>query len=121
MFPAHWALWVPSYNAEAEEARSVGKLIHVVGDTRNGFSHQFRRNYDMSKTSRTHLVHFIGWTEVANITDGINSGDIVEDTTATDVIEEWALRVATPSPSLKSRGSSSSVSSAWRGSFENNG
>jgi hypothetical protein len=120
LFPAHWALWVPSYNAETGEAQSVGKLIHVEGDPGNGFNHQFKRNYDMLKTSRTHLVQFISWTEASNIADGTDSGDIVEDTTATDILEEWALRVAAPGPSLRSGASSSSVSSR-RGSFENNG
>ncbi|KAF8849423.1 hypothetical protein BDZ45DRAFT_634364 [Acephala macrosclerotiorum] len=107
-FPAHWALWVPSYDAETKVAGNVGKRIHVVGDARSGFNHQFKRNYDVSMTTRPNSVHFIGWTDAANIADGANSGDIVEDTTATDVIEEWALNVAAPGPSLRSGGSSSS-------------
>jgi len=117
IFPAHWALWIPSYNVETKAEGNVGKKIHVQGDASEGFTHEFLRNYDISMTVRPHSVHFISWTDAANIADGTTSGDLVSDTTATDIIEKLALDVAAPGPSLRSAGSSSSVSSPWCGSI----
>lgn len=101
VFPAHWALWIPSCDSETKVAGNVGKVIQVEGDARTGFKHQFKRNYDISTTTRYKLIHFISWIEAANIVNAVNF-EYVESTTATDLIEEWALTVAAPGPSLRS-------------------
>jgi hypothetical protein len=117
VFPAHWALWIPSYNAEAKATGNVGKMIYVEGDASAGFIHQFIRNYDISMTLGSKSVHFISWTDAANIADEANSRGLVNDKTATDIIEKLALDVAAPGPSLRSASSSSSVISPWRSSI----
>ncbi|KAL3425123.1 hypothetical protein PVAG01_04404 [Phlyctema vagabunda] len=105
-FPAHWSLWIPFFDDNTPG--DYGKVIHVEGDARNGFTHRFKRNYNVKLTGRPHSLHLIDWTDVANIVDGAHSGRTFEDVTATDIIEQWALHVAAPGPSLRSANSSSS-------------
>ena len=57
LFAAHWALWIPTYANET--VGDVGKVIHVEGSPSEGFSHQFKRNYDISKTSRSKSTIFL--------------------------------------------------------------
>lgn len=110
LFPAHWSMWIPSYDAATDAVKHVGKLIHVNGDAKNGFRHEFTRNYDTTQTLSRKEVLFLGWTDTANVIDGSNEGPLLRDATATDTIERWALQIRAPDPSLRSQGSSSSVS-----------
>jgi len=104
LFAAHWALWIPTY--ENETVGGVGKAIHVEGSPREGFSHEFKRNYDMPGTSRSKSIIFLCWVDARNIVDTPGDGSFTTDTTAVDVIEEWALRNAAPGPSLRSSSAS---------------
>jgi hypothetical protein len=102
VFLAHWALWIPSHDTGADKAGNVGKIIHVQGDARSGFNHEFKRNYDMSVTTRTKEILLLGSTNSKNVVDGTYTGPVVLDNTATDVIEQWALYIPAPGPSLRS-------------------
>ncbi|RDL39283.1 uncharacterized protein BP5553_03623 [Venustampulla echinocandica] len=117
LFPAHWGLWVPSY--EAGEAGNMGKVIHVEGDARNGFVHGFKRNYDMATSERAKELVLLGWTDSVNVVGGDNYGPLVIDTIATDVIERLALDVPAPGPSLRAAGSSSSGGRRTRVDIQN--
>jgi len=112
LFPAYWALWVPSYDVQTKVTANVGRQIQVEGDALKGFYHEFRRNHDMSLTTRPNSIHLVSWTDAANIADADNSGAMFKDATATDVIEECALNVAAPGPSLRSAASRSAASSS---------
>lgn len=46
LFPAHWSLWVPNLGG------TEGTRLHVTGDTRNGFIHEFERNYNPNEDGR---------------------------------------------------------------------
>ena len=100
LFAAHWALWVPTY--ENETVGDVGKVIHVEGNPREGFSHEFKRSYDMSRTLRSRSIILLSWVDGSNIVDTPGDGSFTTDTTAADVIEEWALHTAAPGPTLRS-------------------
>jgi len=102
MFAAHWALWIPSY--ENETAKDVGRMIHVEGSPANGFTLEFRRNYDLSLTSRPKSVLFLCWVDAAKVVEV--PGDYTKDTTPADVIDQWALSVMAPGPSLRSASAS---------------
>ncbi|RFU25626.1 hypothetical protein B7463_g10706, partial [Scytalidium lignicola] len=108
IFAAHWAMWIPSYDAQTENVGHFGKLIQVEGNPLEGFKHEFMRNSDITLNTSRKEVILIGWTNEANVRDGTNEGESYTDAQATDVIEEWALYTEAPGPSLRSAGSSSS-------------
>lgn len=80
----------------------ISAKLSVEGSPREGFSHEFKRNYDISITSRSKLIIFLGFVDARSIVDVPGGGSYTTDTTAADVIEEWALRVQAPGPSLRS-------------------
>jgi hypothetical protein len=56
----------------------------------------------MSRTSRSKSIIFLCWADARNIVDTPGDGSYTTDTTAADVIEEWALHTTAPGTSLRS-------------------
>ncbi|KAF3483798.1 uncharacterized protein GIQ15_03122 [Arthroderma uncinatum] len=96
LFKAHWAIYIPSLADPG-----IGKKIHVQGDVLNGFTLQFMRNYCLNSEPLTHQEVPIGRVADEFVVDG-PGGDEVPDVTPTDRIEEVALSVAAPGPSMNS-------------------
>ncbi|KAK3694173.1 hypothetical protein B0T22DRAFT_437276 [Podospora appendiculata] len=66
LFPAHWAMWVPSADDE-----HIGTLVQVIGDPLNGFVHEFERGYKSREDSRPPLLQELGSaTEDSVLPDG---------------------------------------------------
>lgn len=88
LFPAHWGLWVPSAGNP-----TVGKVIHVTGDSFSGFGHELKRGYSTVNTDRKPDLFLLANVEDRHIVDTPVCG---VDTIAVDDIERIAL--ATPAP-----------------------
>ena len=99
LFDAHWALFIPT-----TANHQVGKLIHAVGDARNGFTLEFSRNYDLSHTTRKLEVLPLTTVDSKYIVDTPGDGTRQKDTNPVDIIEKKASDVAVPGPSLRSGG-----------------
>jgi hypothetical protein len=98
LFPAHWALWIPSASNP-----SLGKIIHVTGDAAQGFELQFKRNYDISITQRKHHIIPIGSVDNSHIVDGPGGRTVTDDVpTEGDTLEETAAKIPAPAKSLVS-------------------
>ncbi|KAH7150466.1 hypothetical protein B0J13DRAFT_550219 [Dactylonectria estremocensis] len=96
LFPAHWALWIPS-QADA----GIGKRVHATGDARVGFEVVFDRNYDIEHTGRQHqLVPLANVLEAFIDEASCTVGPLSSECRPCDKIEEVALRVPAPGPSL---------------------
>lgn len=110
-FPAHWAIWIPHKNEPSPEG--MGKVIQVEGNPSEGFSHEFKRNYDSSQDSRLHSVILLGTIDGSNILDSDThaNGKGTTDVTAIDEVEKVALSVPAPRPSLRRRFGPVSISS----------
>ncbi|TDL30184.1 hypothetical protein BD410DRAFT_893314 [Rickenella mellea] len=97
VFPAHWALWIPSV-----DNTNVGKIINVIGDASSGFEHEFVRNHDLEEEShrRNDLV-LLAKVNEEHIVDSLEDGSNVNDATAVDDIERKALEIPAPVKSLR--------------------
>ncbi|PVI04890.1 hypothetical protein DM02DRAFT_725567 [Periconia macrospinosa] len=95
IFPAHWALWIPS-TAKPD----VGKIINAEGDAANGFEIAFERNFDLAASGRRHQVILLGQVLDEHVVDVEGDGSQSTDTTARDYMEQVALSVPAPGPSL---------------------
>ncbi|KAH7016841.1 hypothetical protein EDB80DRAFT_272929 [Ilyonectria destructans] len=105
LFPAHWALWIPSRRDPA-----IGKRVHATGDARVGFEVEFDRNYNIEQTSRQHQLVHLAQVQDTFISDAsCISGPLSSERQPCDKIEEVALSLPPPGPSLVA--SSSDVSS----------
>lgn len=104
LFAAHWSLWIPS-----PKNSTIGKVSHVEGSPSAGFSHEFKRNYDISTESRKNSVIFLCQVDGDSVVDAAGDGAYSTDATAVDVVERWALAVEAPGPSLRSAGAAVSV------------
>lgn len=104
LFKAHWAIYIPSL-----ADRGVGKKIHVHGDVLNGFTLQFLRNYALRSETLAHQEVLIHQVEDEFVLDG-SGGEEHAGITPSDRIEEVALSVAAPGPSMNSASASSGVS-----------
>lgn len=97
LFPAHWGLWIPSAGNP-----TVGKVIHVTGDSFSGFGHELKRGYSTVNTDRKPDLFFLANVEDRHIVDtpvcGVDT--IVVDTIAVDDIERIALAIPAPAKSL---------------------
>lgn len=99
LFPAYWSIWIPSV-----ANRNIGKRIHVTGDVHSGFEHEFVRNYDLRSDTRTHFVILIGEVEDKYVADDdmdLRDGG-ERDKSPRDRIEEVALEIPAPGPSMNS-------------------
>jgi len=97
LFPAHWSLWVPS-----KDDPTIGKRIHATGDARAGFEVGMERNYDIEKTGRSHQVLYLSKVDESFIDDGVcvKNGESSTDGQPIDMMEEIAMGVPPPGPSL---------------------
>ncbi|KAF3391177.1 hypothetical protein DPV78_010916 [Talaromyces pinophilus] len=100
LFPAHWSLWIPSVANP-----NIGKRIHVTGDVKSGFEHEFVRNYDLRSETRTHVVILMGEVEdkyVADDDEDLRREEWVEerDKSPRDQMEEVAIKIPAPGPSM---------------------
>lgn len=96
LFPAHWALWIPSANNS-----QIGKKLHVFGDVANGFEHEFQRNYNPFNDQLKHSLVLLAEVEEKNVVDVPGDGSQTSDKNAMDDIERVALATLAPSKSLK--------------------
>ncbi|KAI0448216.1 hypothetical protein F4803DRAFT_545740 [Xylaria telfairii] len=97
LFPAHWAIWIPS-----QENLAIGKRIHVEGDAATGFQLSFDRNYDKTQDSRKHEIVVLAEVHAKHVVDTPGSGSNTVDREPKDGIESIAAKVAPPGPSLMS-------------------
>lgn len=96
LFPAHWALWIPSRRDPA-----IGKRVHATGDARVGFEVEFDRNYNIEQTSRQHQLVHLAQVQDTFISDAsCISGPLSSERQPCDKIEEVALSLPPPGPSL---------------------
>ncbi|KAH8724355.1 hypothetical protein GQ44DRAFT_709032 [Phaeosphaeriaceae sp. PMI808] len=100
LFPAHWSLWVPS-----TENPKVGKRLHATGDAASGFQIAFERNFNLDRDTRTHQIILLAQAEDQHVVDVSEDGGERMDNTAYDTLEEVALQVRAPGPSLASSSS----------------
>jgi hypothetical protein len=82
--------------------QNIGKLIHVTGDARNGFQVAFKRNYDLSSTSRSYQLLLLAQVSDQHVVDVKGDGRKGTDTTAHDYLEQVALSIPAPGRSLRS-------------------
>ena len=97
LFPAHWALWIPH-----EDSDGKGKLLNINGSAATGFDLEFERNYSLRNCSRTHQTIELAKVPTQYVVDVKGDGSESTDSTAHDYIEEVALGIAPPAPSLVS-------------------
>ncbi|KAI0534870.1 hypothetical protein GGR58DRAFT_480990 [Xylaria digitata] len=97
LFPAHWALWVPS-----EADPNIGKRIHAEGNAAAGFRLSFNRNYDVTTESRRYETLVVAKVGAGLLID--TPGDEMNsvDAEPQDMVEKVAAKVPTPGPSLVS-------------------
>ena len=95
LFPAHWALYVPS-----EEDKDIGKLIQVDGDALKGFEIEFERNHDLCESNRSRKVIALPIVSGRFVTDVKKDGSFSRDQIPYDKIEEIAWSIPAPGPSL---------------------
>ncbi len=100
MFKSHWALFVPELQSRSAKK---GKIIHVVGSVREGFTIEFRRNYDLTKTAnRPRAPIEIGLVSTRYLIDTVGDGAYSSDNVARDAFEELLRSVLAPDKSLNS-------------------
>ncbi|KAI0912565.1 hypothetical protein F4823DRAFT_178302 [Ustulina deusta] len=102
LFPAHWALWVPS-----EADPTIGKRIHAEGDAATGFRLSFDRNYDITQESRKHETLALAEVGAGLVLDTPGDGVNSVDAEPRDAVEIVAANVPPPGPSLVSSSASS--------------
>jgi hypothetical protein len=104
LFPAHWSLWIPSDRISRHNI-AFGKIIHVTGDSRAGFVHEFKRNYELAGTGRAYDMFLLGSTSESSnvvVVDVVGNEEFSTDDVANDIIEQYALAVPAPGKSLRS-------------------
>lgn len=97
LFNAHWGMVVPYNNTS-----TVGTKIHVTGTLRNGFEHEFQRDYDPESTGRAHSLVALGAVDASVVATlaSVDTEDMM--TTPSNRLEQLALTVPAPGPSLRS-------------------
>ncbi|RMZ68164.1 phosphotransferase family [Pyrenophora seminiperda CCB06] len=100
LFPAHWALWIPSLHDP-----TIGKRLHVEGDASNGFEIAFIRNYVLDVTSRPHQSLPLAEVADHHVLDVNGDGSPSSDSIAHDDLERVLLSVPAPGASLVSSSS----------------
>jgi hypothetical protein len=95
LFKAHWSYFIFQENSE-----TTGTVVHVVGDVRNGFHHQIKRNYNHALSTTRHRVINIGHVHSSHFSDVIGDGSPHTDMVAHNSFEQALLSVPAPGPSL---------------------
>jgi hypothetical protein len=102
LFPAHWSMWGPSDRlGPGGDHNPLGKVIQVVGDPREGFEHEFKRNEELEGTGCRYHQFLLASVPKAFVVDVVGDGSFTTDKVAVDVIERCALSVPAPGKSLK--------------------
>jgi hypothetical protein len=111
LFPAHWSMWVPSDRlGPGGDHNPLGKVIQVVGDPREGFEHEFKRNDELEGTGCRYHQFLLASVPKAFVVDVVGDGSFTTDKVAVDGIERCALSVPAPGKSLKPVDSDGEVS-----------
>ncbi|KAJ8119859.1 hypothetical protein O1611_g10516 [Lasiodiplodia mahajangana] len=97
LFPAHWAMWVPS-----EADPHIGKRIHAEGDAATGFRLSFDRNYDIRLESRRYTTVTLAKVRADYVADTPGDGVNSADTEPRDAVETVAAKIPPPGRSLVS-------------------
>ena len=98
LFAAHWSIWIPN---KGEGIEGKGKVIHVEGTVSQGFNHEFKRNYDMAMETRQKSILPLGSINACYIKNIHEPEGETQDSIATDAVEELALHIPAPGPSLR--------------------
>ena len=109
LFSAHWSLFIPSI-----QDSNIGKRIHVVGDSLNGFTHEFVRNENLEDETRSYSLIDIGEVDAEIVADAAadtGRDSEIRDAAAVDELERLALEVPAPMKTL--RAAADVVSSAY--------
>lgn len=89
----HFSLWIP-----LAPGHCIGKVIHVVGDFFKGYEHEFKREYNISKTKRLAfpplLLCSVDDKYVVDVSNKAKPGEL--DKEACDTLERIALSVPAP-------------------------
>lgn len=103
LFPAHWALYIPSMTDPA-----IGKIVHVTGDARNGFVHEFKRGYLPADDERGHSIIPLARISASHVVDVLSPSGLLVYTApddnllalAVDNVERELLSIPAPGKSL---------------------
>ena len=90
-------MWIPNATD-----KGIGTTIHVTGSLKAGFEHEFKRNYRTDDTGRNVQVIPLGNVPADAISDFPLSDEITLDVSPIDRLEEEALVVPAPGPSMRS-------------------
>lgn len=91
LFPAHWALWIPSAIDP-----DIGKLLQASGDAVSCFQKDFERNYDIRTITGRHQILQIAEVLDQYVIDVEGEESQSTDQTAYDYLEEIARSVPAP-------------------------
>ena len=102
LFPCHWSLWIP-FDGQS----GPGMRIHVTGDAKIGFQHDFERAYDPKKDDRHPKVIELGDIDTfpLPIEEPVSFsvfGVREETLLACNALKHLSLTIPAPGPSLKS-------------------
>ncbi|GJE86816.1 hypothetical protein PsYK624_028990 [Phanerochaete sordida] len=101
LFRAHWALFVPHAGSE-----TVGTKIHVTGTLAEGFAHEFQRDFDLESDAKGCGIFLLGSVDDGVVADLRGEPVSAQGTSsASNRLEEIALDVPAPGPSLRSSSS----------------
>ncbi|KAG8690374.1 hypothetical protein FRC11_012060 [Ceratobasidium sp. 423] len=93
IFPAHWALWIPSLAQP-----KIGKIINAVGDPSSGFVREIERQFNLADVS--------GSTSTVLLSDRVEAKYILDsdssDSEPVDEVEKVAHGIPPPQKSLNS-------------------
>jgi len=94
-FPAHWVVFVPN-----ADGGTIGTNIHVIGDVRDGFTHQFTRGYNCSMTRRKHTTFTLGDVGLEYLVGAVSEAETGSD--PNNELENVAISIPAPGKSLRS-------------------
>ncbi|RYP18540.1 hypothetical protein DL767_009814 [Monosporascus sp. MG133] len=103
LFPAHWSMWVP-YRGSDGGVSKRGIRLHVTGDSRNGFAHDFDRAYDLDEDDRRPRVMAAGRIEERDVADP-PTPEGASAYEAYNRLERVALSIPAPRPSMRAASS----------------
>ncbi|EUC63466.1 hypothetical protein RSOL_491410 [Rhizoctonia solani AG-3 Rhs1AP] len=93
IFPAHWALWIPSLSQP-----KTGKIINAVGDPSSGFVREIERQFNLASVSGSKSTVLLSdRVDAKHILDSDSSGP-----EAVDQVEKIACGISPPEKSLHS-------------------
>ncbi|RYP78257.1 hypothetical protein DL771_000734 [Monosporascus sp. 5C6A] len=103
LFPAHWSMWVP-YRGSDGSVGKRGTRLHVTGDSRNGFAHDFDRGYDPDEDDRCPWVRAAARIEERHVEDP-PTPEGASACEAHNRLERVALSIPAPGPSMRAASS----------------